>query len=128
MQIQPDAVPRVVNPLNAYGCYIYICQVDYLDIFSFHGINTAKQIDWVLRKGGCMEVIEEYRAQGKIRWIGFSTHAHADTIKAAIATNKFDSINIHQHVRAIRNWDAPTPSFERNYYSKYQFTHRAVTP
>eukprot|EP00904_Undaria_pinnatifida_P010039 jgi/Undpi1/6165/HiC_scaffold_20.g08649.m1 len=72
-------------------------QVDYLDIFSVHGINTFQQLDWVLREGGCMEVLEEYRAAGKIRWIGFSTHAHAPVIKATISSNKFDSMNIHYH-------------------------------
>lgn len=46
-----------------------------------------------------MDVLEEYRAAGKIRWIGFSTHAHAPVIKAAISSNRFDSMNIHYHVR-----------------------------
>lgn len=70
-----------------------------MDIFSFHGINTMEQLDWTLREGGCMEVVEEFRAAGKIRWVGFSTHGHAHVIQKAIATNKFDSINIHYQVR-----------------------------
>ncbi|CAM9698797.1 unnamed protein product [Laminaria digitata] len=72
-------------------------QVDYVDIFSVHGINTMKQLDWTLREGGCMEVLEEYRAAGKIRWIGFSTHAHAPVIHATISSNRFDCMNIHYH-------------------------------
>lgn len=77
-------------------------QVDYIDIFSVHGINTMQQLDWTIREGGCLEVLEEYRAKGKIGWIGFSTHAHASVIKAAISSGKFDSINIHYHVRLVR--------------------------
>ena len=69
-----------------------------MDIFSFHGINTLQQLDWTLREGGCMEVVEEFRAKGKIRWVGFSTHGHAPAIKAAISSKKFDCINIHYHV------------------------------
>ncbi|CAN0171543.1 unnamed protein product [Pylaiella littoralis] len=72
-------------------------QVEYMDIFSFHGINTMEQLDWTLGEGGCMEVVEEFRAKGKIRWVGFSTHGHAPVIKAAISSEKFDCINIHYH-------------------------------
>lgn len=71
-----------------------------MDIFSFHGINTMEQLEWTLRDGGCMEVAEEFRAKGKIRFIGFSTHAHAPVIKAAISSKKFDCVNIHYHVSA----------------------------
>lgn len=75
-------------------------QMDCMDIFSFHGINTMQQLDWTLREGGCMEVVEEFRAQGKIRFVGFSTHGHASVIKAAISSEKFDCMNIHYHVSA----------------------------
>lgn len=75
-------------------------QVEYLDIYSVHGINRMEQLEWTLREGGCMEVLEEYRAAGKIRWIGFSTHGHADVVRAAIASKKFDTVNLHYHVRA----------------------------
>ena len=74
-------------------------QVDYLDIFSIHGINNMQQLDWTLKEGGCMDVLEEFRAAGKIRFIGFSTHGHVPIIKAAIASNKFDCINIHYQVQ-----------------------------
>ena len=35
----------------------------------------------------------ELRDEGKIRWIGFSTHAPAHVIKRAIETDAFDYIN-----------------------------------
>ena len=28
----------------------------YIDLFAFHGINSARKLDWVLKEGGCMEV------------------------------------------------------------------------
>ena len=37
----------------------------HIDLFAFHGINSEKKLKQVL-EGGCMEVIEEYRAAGKI--------------------------------------------------------------
>ena len=91
---------------RAYACrlfgatiYWWTAQVDYLDIFSVHGINTMQLLDYTLREGGCMEVLEEYRAAGKIRWIGFSTHATAPVIKTAISSKRFDSVNLHYQVR-----------------------------
>lgn len=72
-----------------------------MDIFSFHGINTMQQLDWTLREGGCMEVVEEFRAKGRIRFVGFSTHGHAPVIKAAISSEKFDCMNIHYHVSTL---------------------------
>ena len=47
-----------------------------MDIFSFHGINTMQQLDWTLR---------EFRAKGRIRFVGFRTNCHAPVIKAAIS-------------------------------------------
>lgn len=48
-----------------------------------------------------MDVLEEYRAAGKVGFVGFSTHAHASVIKAAIASNKFDSVNMHCQVYSL---------------------------
>ena len=63
-------------------------QTEYMDLFAFHGINTFAKLDAVVKEGGLLEVAEEYRKAGKIRHIGFSTHAHADVIIAAIETGK----------------------------------------
>ncbi|CAM9199729.1 unnamed protein product [Phaeothamnion confervicola] len=70
-------------------------QVEYLDLFGFHGINSRKMLDWTLRPGGCMDVVEGYRRAGKIRWVGFSTHAHTEVIVEAIETGRFDYVNLH---------------------------------
>ncbi|CAM9491314.1 unnamed protein product, partial [Discosporangium mesarthrocarpum] len=70
-------------------------QVEYLDLFAFHGLNLPKHLEWITRPGGCLEVINKFRAAGKIRWIGFSTHGDASTIEKAIKTNLFDFVNLH---------------------------------
>ena len=41
--------------------------------------------------------MQEYVATGKIRHVGFSTHGATSLIYRAIATNKFDYVNIHYH-------------------------------
>ena len=74
-------------------------QVDYLDLFAFHGFNGAWQWDWMFRdrSDNCWNVVEEYRKAGKIRFVGFSTHGPTELISRAIETDKFDYLNLHHH-------------------------------
>jgi hypothetical protein len=69
-------------------------KTDYLDLFAFHGVNRAAELDYVLRKGGCLEVAQQLKKQGKIRHIGFSTHAPTPVILAAIESGAFDYVNL----------------------------------
>jgi uncharacterized protein len=74
-------------------------QVDYLDLFAFHGLNYEEQIEWVFGNEGnnCLSVIQEYVRLGKIQHIGFSTHGSTDLICRCIETNVFDYVNLHYH-------------------------------
>jgi predicted aldo/keto reductase-like oxidoreductase len=69
----------------------------YIDLFGFHGINKPEHLEYIMREGGNMEVIEEYKKKGKIRHVGFSTHGMTDCIVKAIETNAFDYVNLHLH-------------------------------
>ena len=69
-------------------------QTDYLDLFAFHGVNRATELDYILRKGGCLEVAQQLQKQGKIRHIGFSTHAPTAVILAAIESGQFAYVNL----------------------------------
>ena len=68
----------------------------YVDLFAFHGLNRLDQLDAIL-ENGLLEHVEALRAAGKIRHIGFSTHAQTDVILKAINTGKFDYVNLHFH-------------------------------
>lgn len=67
----------------------------YIDLFGFHGVNTEKQLRWIT--DGCYAVAKEFQAAGKIKWIGFSTHAMTTTIVNTIETDLFDYVNLHYH-------------------------------
>ena len=72
--------------------------LEYVDLFSVHGVNTGDHCDWLFKRGenGCgnlIEALRELRDEGKVRWIGFSTHAPAHVIKRAIETDAFDYVN-----------------------------------
>ena len=67
----------------------------YFDLFAFHNLMRDEQIEWITKRGGLMEVVEEFRSQGKIKWVGFSTHSMTPTTVKACDTGVFDYINVH---------------------------------
>jgi hypothetical protein len=69
--------------------------VDYLDLFGIHGVNDARAVARTLAPGGCLEVAERFRQQGRVRAIGFSTHAPKPLILQLIETGRFDYVNFH---------------------------------
>ncbi|PSO56128.1 MAG: oxidoreductase [Cyanobacteria bacterium QH_6_48_35] len=72
-------------------------QLDYLDGLAIHGINTWEHLAWVKEERGCMEAITEAVADGRVRHVGFSTHATLDIILAAIETDLFEFVNLHYY-------------------------------
>lgn len=81
-------------------------RLDYVDLLGLHGINTPELLEYSIRPGGCLDVARKFQAQGKVRFIGFSTHAPTDVIMKAIATNQFDYVNLHWYYINQANWAA----------------------
>jgi predicted aldo/keto reductase-like oxidoreductase len=71
--------------------------LEYLDLFALHGLNDEQTLGWAVREGGCLERAFEFRRQGRVRHIGFSTHGPTDTIVAAIRDGRFDYVNLHYY-------------------------------
>jgi len=80
--------------------------LDHIDLFGFHGVNNAETLDWIVRDGGCLEVVRKLQAQGRIRYVGFSTHGGTQEICDAIATGVFDYVNLHWYFVNELNWEA----------------------
>ena len=81
-------------------------QLDYVDLFGLHGINNAGIWDYSIREGGCLEVARQLQSEGKIKFIGFSTHAPIEIILQAINSNQFDYVNLHWYYINQWNWAA----------------------
>lgn len=81
-------------------------KLDYLDLLGLHGINTPELLHDCIRPGGCLDVAQKLQAQGKVRFIGFSTHAPTAVIVKAIETNQFDYVNLHWYYINQVNWPA----------------------
>ena len=69
--------------------------LDHVDLFSLHGINTQQILDWAIRPGGCLAEARKLQREGRVKFIGFSTHATADIILSAVETGEFDYVNLH---------------------------------
>lgn len=80
--------------------------LDYVDLLGFHGINTPELLNNAMQSGGCLEEARKLQKEGKVRFIGFSTHAPTDLIIKTIKTNEFDYINLHWYWIYQNNWEA----------------------
>ncbi|WP_373479202.1 aldo/keto reductase [Geminocystis sp.] len=80
--------------------------LDYVDLLGLHGINTPELFDASMRSGGCLDEAKKLQKEGKVRFIGFSTHAPTDLIIKTIQTNEFDYINLHWYWIYQNNWEA----------------------
>lgn len=89
-------------------------QLDYIDLFGIHGINTSQDIENTLRPGGCLDKALEWKAQGKLKHIGFSTHGPTPIIVEAIKSNQFDYVNLHWYYINQFNWPAIQAAHERD--------------
>lgn len=89
-------------------------KLDYLDCLGIHGLNTWEHLDWVKAKSGCMQAVQEAIADGRVRHVGFSTHAPLEIILAAINTDLFEFVNLHYYYFFQRNAEAIQKAFEKD--------------
>jgi uncharacterized protein len=81
-------------------------RLDYVDLLSLHGINNRQLLDWSLRKNGCVAAARRLQKEGRIRHLGFSTHATPDVILDTINSGEFDYVNLHWYFVNHLNWEA----------------------
>ncbi len=72
--------------------------LEHVDLLSIHGINHRGHLDETLRKGGCLEVCRQLQRDGRVRFVGFSTHATPGVITEAIRSDEFDYVNLHWYL------------------------------
>jgi len=88
--------------------------VEGVDLLSIHGINTDEKLDRSVRPGGCVEVLEKLKGEGRIKHIGFSTHGPADIIVKAIETGRFEYVNLHWFWIDQTRWPAIEAAADRD--------------
>ena len=81
-------------------------RTDYLDLWQFHEINYDNDPEWIFEPGGAAEAAEIAKAQGKVRYVGFTGHKSPHIFKGMLA--------------ADYEWDAcqmPVSVFDHQYRS-----------
>ncbi|MBF0244051.1 MAG: aldo/keto reductase [Planctomycetes bacterium] len=69
--------------------------VERVDLFALHGLNTPELIEMALRPGGCLDRALKLKKEGRVRFVGFSTHARKSLVLRAIGEGDFDYVNLH---------------------------------
>ncbi len=100
-KVSPDPDPKVFR--DRFEQSMRYLRLDYVDLFSLHGINNAEILGWA---GPCLDVARQFQKEGRVRFIGFSTHATCDVILRAINTGEFDYVNLHWYFVNDLNWPA----------------------
>jgi hypothetical protein len=81
-------------------------RLEHVDLLALHGINNREILGWALKPGGCLEAARQLQREGRVRFVGFSTHATTDIILEAIRAGDFDYVNLHWYFVNDLNWPA----------------------
>ena len=69
------------NPAATFTRQLEKCRVDYFDFYLLHNICENSLDDYLDPRWGMLEYFVEQKKAGRIRHLGFSTHAKPDTLK-----------------------------------------------
>ncbi len=79
-----------------------------------------------------MDVARKLQREGKVRFIGFSTHGPTDVIVKTIETNQFDYLNLHWYYINQSNWPAIEAAQRHDmgvfYYQSFRQRRSALQP
>jgi hypothetical protein len=103
-KVAPSDNPK--DFLDAFDKSMAYLGLDYIDLFSLHGINDDSLFDQAMRKGGSLHLARQLQREGRVRHIGFSTHAPWRTVLRTVATGEFDYVNLHWYFVYDLNWPA----------------------
>jgi uncharacterized protein len=103
-KVGPEADPQKF--LANFERSMSLLKLDYVDLLGLHGINNEERLEQTVRKGGCLEAALKLKQQGRVRHVGFSTHASLKVILAAINDGRFDYVNLHWYYVNPFNWPA----------------------
>jgi len=94
--------------------------LDYVDLFSLHGINDRAVLERATAPGGAFEQAQKLREQGKCRFVGLSTHGPLDVITDVVRFGEprighgFDYMNLHYYYIFQRHAPAIVEAAERD--------------
>jgi uncharacterized protein len=106
VQTKVSPKPTAAEFLRAFDQSMRYLRLDYVDLLALHGINNRELLRDALKKNGCLAAARTLQKAGRVRFVGFSTHATTDIILEAINTAEFDYQNVHWYFVNGLNWPA----------------------
>lgn len=111
-KVQPTVLPEEF--LANFDKSMRYLGLDYVDLLAIHGINHRQHLDWTMKKDGCLAVARQLQREGRVRFVGFSTHATTDIILDAVNSAEFDYLNVHWYLVNNLNWPAVLAASQRD--------------
>ena len=84
VQTKVGPKPTAAEFLRTFDTSMEYLRLDYVDLLSLHGINNRELLHHSLKPGGCLTAARQMQKDGRVRFVGFSTHATTDLILEAI--------------------------------------------
>lgn len=66
-------------------------RTDYFDLYQLHAITSLQDVEQAFARGGAMEVLQEAKKAGVVKYLGFSAHS-VEAALAAMRRFPFDTI------------------------------------
>jgi uncharacterized protein len=106
VQTKVSPKPTAKEFLAAFETSMRYLRLDHVDLLALHGINNRELLHQALRKDGCVAAARKLQKAGRVRFLGFSTHATTDVILDAVNSGEFDYVNLHWYFVNDLNWPA----------------------
>src|SRR5437899_2655586 len=106
VQTKVSPKPTADEFLRTFDTSMKYLRLDYVDLLSLHGINNRELLHHSLKPSGCLATARQMQKDGRVRFVGFSTHATTDLILEAINHGEFDYLNLHWYFVNDLNWPA----------------------
>jgi len=98
-------------------------QTDYIDFYLMHGINDDS---WeAYRDSGCIEYFNEQRRLGRIKHLGFSSHAKPENLAKFIELNDWEFVQIQLN---YLDWNVKTAKEEYDIITAHNIPVMVMEP
>ncbi|MDZ4858373.1 MAG: aldo/keto reductase, partial [Candidatus Hydrogenedentes bacterium] len=108
-KVAPAANPKEFEDVFNYS--MELLQLEYVDLFAFHGVNNDTIHEHTKR---CLDTALRWKKEGRVRHVGFSTHASTQCILNTIALDELDYVNLHWYYVFQDNWPAVVEANKRD--------------
>jgi predicted aldo/keto reductase-like oxidoreductase len=79
--------------LEDFGKSLHDLGLESIDLYQLHCVNRADDYDKAISEAGACEALEHLRSQGRLRYIGITSH-NLEILKRAVVSGRFDTVQV----------------------------------